>query len=70
MKKTDAGNETARLRMELRQVQKDLQDAHMELALEKAYLTIACERIGEPVKGFRTKHAGRQSKKQSKPARS
>ena len=35
-------NEAAQLRQELRRVKEALADTHMELALEQAYLSVAC----------------------------
>src|SRR5258708_25820936 len=39
VEKADEVNEAARLRSQLRQAKEALADAHMELALEKAFLT-------------------------------
>jgi transposase-like protein len=63
-------NETARLRSQLRQAKEALADAHMELALEKAFLAVACEQMGQPVEGFKKKHAGRPRTRRFKSTRS
>src|SRR5574341_850420 len=47
VEKPDEINETARLRRQLRQAKEALADAHMELALEKAFLAVACERLDQ-----------------------
>ena len=63
-------SETARLRTQLRQAKEALADAHMELALEKAYLEVACEQMDQTVEGFKKKHAGGPRTKRSRPTRS
>jgi hypothetical protein len=63
-------NETSRLRKELRQVKEALADAHMELALEKAFLAVACEQADQTVEGFKKKHVGKSRTRWSKPIRS
>jgi transposase-like protein len=52
-------NEAARLRSQLRQAKEALADAHMELALEKSFLAVACERMDQTVVDFKKKHGGR-----------
>jgi transposase len=52
-------NETSRLRKELRQAKEALADAHMELALEKAFLRVACEQADQTVEGFKKKNVGK-----------
>jgi transposase-like protein len=52
-------SEAARLRMQLRQAKEALADAHMELALEKAYLAVACEQMNQSVEDFKKKHVGK-----------
>lgn len=69
VEKADEINEAARLRTQLRQAKEALADAHLELALEKAFLTVACEQMDQTVEGFKKKHAGRPRTKQSKPTR-
>ncbi len=51
-------NEASRLRGQLRQVKEALADAHVDLALEKAFLEVACEELGQPLETFKKKHAG------------
>jgi len=53
-------NEGARLRSQLRQAKEALADAHMELALEKAFLAVACEQMGQTAEAFKKKQAGRR----------
>jgi len=62
-------NMATRLRSELRQVKKGLADTYMELALEKAFLVVACERMDQTVEGFKKKHGGRPRIRRSKPTR-
>jgi transposase-like protein len=59
-------NEAARLRSQLRQAKEALADAHMELALEKAFLAVACEQMGQTAEAFKKKHAGRRHTSRSK----
>lgn len=51
-------NELARLRAELRRTKEALADAHIDLALERAYTELACERAGIEVEAFKKKAAG------------
>jgi transposase-like protein len=60
VERADEVNEGARLRSQLRQAKEALADAHMELALEKAFLAVACEQMGQTAEAFKKKHAGRQ----------
>jgi transposase-like protein len=69
VEKANEVNETARLRSELRRVKEALADAHMELALEKAFLAVACEQMDQTVEGFKKKHDGRPRTRRSKPTR-
>ena len=69
VEKGDEVNEAARLRSQLRRAKEALADAHMELALEKAFLLVACERMDQTVEGFKKKHAGRPRTRRSKPTR-
>ena len=59
-------DENGRLRMELRRVKEALADAHVDLALERAFLEVACEALNEPVEGFKKKHAGGRRTKPSR----
>ena len=52
-------NELARLRSELRRVKEALADAHIDLALERAYTELACERAGMDPEEFKKKAAGK-----------
>src|SRR5271168_2711717 len=47
VEKADEVNEATRLRGELRRTKEALADAHMELALEKAFLAVACEEMNQ-----------------------
>ena len=51
-------NEAAQLREELRRVKEALADTHLELALEQAYLCVACEEMNQSLEAFKKKHAG------------
>ena len=53
VERADQINEGARLRIQLRQAKEALADAHMELALEKAFLVVACEQMNQTVEGFK-----------------
>jgi len=46
-------NEAARLRSQLRRAKAALADAHMELALERAFLAVACEQLDQSVERFK-----------------
>jgi transposase-like protein len=61
-------DEKGRLRLELRRVKEALADAHVDLALERAFLEVACEALNEPVEGFKKKHAGGRRTKPSRPS--
>ena len=63
-------NETGQLRSELRRVKEALADTHMELALEQAFLVVACEELGQSLEGFKKKHAGGRRTRRSRPSRS
>jgi transposase-like protein len=69
VEKANEINEAARLRSQLRRAKEALADAHMELALEKAFLLVACERMDQTVEGFKKKHGGRPRTRQFKPTR-
>jgi transposase-like protein len=69
VEKADQVNEATRVRSQLRQVKEALADAHMELALEKAFLVVACERLDQTVEDFKKKHAGRPRTRRSQPTR-
>ena len=63
-------DEASRLRKELRRVKEALADAHVELALEKGYLEVACERLELTTEAFKKKQAGGRRTGRSKPTRS
>ena len=69
VEKADEIAETIRLRTQLRQAKEALADAHMELALEKAFLAVACEQMDQTVEGFKKKQAGGRRTRRSKPTR-
>ena len=58
VEKSDEIDEAVRLRRELRRVKEALADAHVELALEKAFLTVACQELNLPVEAFKKKRDG------------
>lgn len=62
-------NEAAQLRSELRRVKEALADTHMELALEQAFLAVACEELDQSLEGFKKKHAGGRRTRRSRPTR-
>lgn len=51
-------NELARLKTELRRAKEALADAHIDLALERAYTKLACDRAGIDPEEFKKKAAG------------
>ena len=53
VEKGDEVDEASRLRKELRRVKEALADAHVELALEKGYLEVACEELEQSVEAFK-----------------
>ena len=63
-------NEAGQLRSELRRVKEALADTHMELALEQAFLAVACEELDQSLESFKKKHAGGRRTRRSKPTRS
>jgi transposase-like protein len=65
----DEISEASRLRRQLQLTKGVLADAHIELALEKAFLAVACEQMDQTVEGFKKKHAGRPRTRRSKPTR-
>ena len=58
VEKADEVNEAARLRSDLRRVKEALADTHVELALEQAFLVVACEELDQSLEAFKKKHAG------------
>jgi transposase-like protein len=63
-------NEAAQLRSTLRRVKEALADTHMELALEQAFLAVACEELDQSLESFKKKHAGWRRTRRSQPSRS
>jgi transposase-like protein len=63
-------DEAAQLRGDLRRAKEALADTHMELALEQAFLAVACEELDQSVEGFKKKHAGGRRTRRSRPTRS
>lgn len=70
VERADELSEAVRLRQQLRQAKEALADAHMELALERAYLAQACERLNESVEGFKKKRVGGRRTGRAKRSRS
>ena len=57
--KTDEQAEVKALRKRVRELERALADAHIDLKLEEAYVEMACEAAGiEDVVEFKKKHAG------------
>ena len=57
--KTDEQAEVKALRKRVRELERALADAHIDLKLEEAYVELACEAAGiEDVVEFKKKHAG------------
>ena len=69
VERADEINESTRVRRQLQLAKEALADAHMELALEKAFLAVACEQLDQTVEGFKKKHAGRRRTKRSSSTR-
>jgi transposase-like protein len=69
VEKAEEVNEGARLRQQLRQAKEALADTHMELALERAFLVVACEELDRSVEAFKKKHAGGRRTRRSRPTR-
>lgn len=65
VEKADEISEAVRLRRQLQVAKGALADAHMELALEKAFLSVACEQLDQTVEGFKKKHGGRPRTRRS-----
>jgi transposase-like protein len=59
VEKADEISEIARVRRQLRVAKEALADAHMEMALEKAFLVVACEQLDQTVECFKKKHGGK-----------
>ena len=60
VEKPEEINELRRLRERVKRLESALADANIDLALERAYTRLACERAGiEDVEGFKKKQPGR-----------
>ena len=70
VEKANEVNEAARLRNELRRVKEALADTHMALALEQAFLAVACEELDQSLEDFKKKHAGGRRTRRSSSTRS
>jgi transposase-like protein len=70
VERVDEINELARLRRELRRVKEALADAHVALTVEKAYVDLAVEQMGQKPEEWRKKQDGRPRIGRSKPSRS
>jgi transposase-like protein len=66
VEKPDELNEAVQLRSELRRVKEALADTHMELALERAFLVVACEELKQSPEDFKKKHAGGRRTRRSR----
>lgn len=69
VEKPDELNQLTRLRGQLRRAKEALADAHMELALERAYLAEACERLEVSLEAFKKKPLGGRRTGRSRPSR-
>jgi transposase-like protein len=58
VEKADEVNEATRLRTDLRRVKEALADTPVELALEQAFLVVACQELDQSLEAFKKKHAG------------
>jgi transposase len=70
VERADEITQGARVRQQLQLAKEALADAHMELALEKAFLEVACEQLDQSVEGFKKKHGGRRRTRRSNATRS
>jgi hypothetical protein len=69
VEEADEVNEAVQLRSELRRVKEALADTYMELALEQAFLAVACEELNQSPEDFKKKHAGGRRTRRSRPSR-
>ena len=70
VEKANEVDEAGRLRKQLRQMKEAVADLHVELAMEKAYLELACEQLNQTVEVFKKKGDGRQRTKRSRKSQS
>ena len=54
-------DELAEARKRIRELEAAVADAHIDYCLEKSFLEIACERLGQDVGAFKKKHAMSES---------
>ena len=66
VEKADEVNEAVRVRGELRRVKEALADTHVALALEQAFLAVACEELDQSLEAFKKKHAGGRRTRRSR----
>ena len=64
VEKPEEINELKRLKERVRRLESALADANIDLALERAYTELACERAGVEVEEFKKKVAGQLRTKQ------
>jgi len=69
VERPDEVNEGTQLRRELRRVKEALADTHLELALERTFLAVACEELGQGLEAFKKKHAGGRRTRRSRSTR-
>lgn len=53
----DERDELKEARKRIRELESAVADAHIDYCLEKAYLRVACERMGTDTESFKKKHA-------------
>ena len=63
VEKPEEISELRRLRQRVRQLESALADANIDIALERAYTELACERAGVDVDEFKKKAAGQRRTK-------
>ena len=66
VEKASEVNEAVRVRGELRRVKEALADTHVALALEQAFLAVACEELDQSLEAFKKKHAGGRRTRRSR----
>jgi transposase-like protein len=66
VEKANEVNEAVRVRGELRRVKEALADTHVALALEQAFLAVACEELDQSLEAFKKKHAGGRRTRRSR----
>jgi hypothetical protein len=59
VEKPEEINELKRLKQRVRQLESALADANIDLALERAFTELACERAGVEVDDFKKKATGK-----------